>query len=47
MKEYDNSDDRMNSNTCEFLLWAATGLSLSQARTHFIVTAAWGRWVLL
>ena len=47
MKEYDTSDDRMNSYTCPCLLWLATGLSLSQARTHFIVTAAWGGWVLL
>ena len=47
MKECSNSDDRMNSSTCTCLLWAATGLSLSQACTDFIVTAAWGGWVLL
>ena len=35
MKEYNNSDDRMSSNTCACLLSAATGLT---CRKHALIS---------
>lgn len=47
MKEYKNNDGGMNTDTYTRLLCAGTALSLSQACTHFVVTATRGGWVPL